>query len=253
MHLLLRDQLSLVLQTVCLILLSGRMCWSGLYRIYPYFFIYLLLALLQATVLATQPFDSLGYRYGWLGTEGLIACFYALVVLELYSVVLRNVAGIARLSRRFIQVSLALAIVISLLLLAFEKSTNYMISGFFLVERAIISSLVIFVLLVSAFLAYYPVPLSRNVIFYSIGYAVYFLAKAAMLFVYNRIHSVPPALPTLLIVVSTSCLLFWLIALNRRGEQKSMVVGHRWNPADDYQILSRLQAINDSLIRSAKK
>jgi hypothetical protein len=253
MHLLLRDQLSLVIQTVCLILLCVRMCWTGLYRVYPYFFVYLLLALLQACILASQPYDSLGYRYGWLGTEGLIACFYALVVLELYSVVLRNVGGIARLSRRFIQGSLILAIVMSLLLLALEKSTNYLIAGFFLVERSIVASLVIFVLLVSAFLAYYPVPLSRNVIFYSIGYAFYFLAKAALLFMINQNHSEAPVIGTLLIVVSTGCLMFWLVALNRRGEQTTMVVGHRWNPRDDSRVLSRLQAINDSLIRSGKK
>lgn len=253
MHLLLRDQLLLGLQTAGLILLSIRIWWTGLYRTYPSFFLYLLFALLQSVVLAAIPYSSSAYRYAWLATEGLIACFYALVVLELYSAVLRDLTGIARLSRRYIQGSLALAIAISIILLALEKSSTHLVAGFLLFERSVVSSLVIFVLLVTMFLAYYPVTLTRNVILYSGAYTFYFLAKATLLFLLNRTQRPSPFTTSSLIAISTMCLLFWSFTLNKQGEAKRVVVGHRWNPEDEARILSRLKAINESLIRAGKR
>lgn len=253
MHLLLRDQLLLVVQATGLVLLCIRMSWIGLRRVYPYFFVYLLLGLLQIVVLFFVPYSGVLYRDTWVVSEGLIVCFYALVVLELYSAVLRNLVGIARLSRRYIEASLALAVVASLLLLVLEKSSTYLATAFIIFERAVVFSLVIFVLLVSAFLAYYPVPLARNVIVYSSGYVVYFLAKATMLFLVNRSHQRSPIGESLVESVSAACLFFWLFALNRRGEEKTVVVGHRWNPGDDAVVLLKLQALNDSLVRSARK
>ena len=252
MHLLLRDPFLLEIQTTGLVLLSIRIWWTGLYRTYPSFFSYLLIALLQSAVLAFLPYSSSGYRYAWLAFEGLIACLYILVVLELFSVVLRDLPGIAKLSRRYIGGSLLLAIAISVGLLALEKSTTYLVAAFLMFERSVVSSLVIFVLLMTVFLAYYPIQLTRNVILYSGAYTFYFLAKATLLLLENRTHQVSPFTNPLLIGISTMCLWFWSFTLSRRGETKRVVVGHRWNPEDEARILSRLKAINESLIRTGK-
>jgi hypothetical protein len=48
-------------------------------------------------------------------------------------------------------------------------------------------------------------------------------------------------------------LALWLFGLNRQGETKSVVVGHQWNPSDERRLLSQLEAINASLLRSARK
>jgi hypothetical protein len=53
--------------------------------------------------------------------------------------------------------------------------------------------------------------------------------------------------------VYVTCLLFWLFALNRRGESRTLVVGHQWNPGDEQRLLAQLEAINDSLLRSGRK
>jgi hypothetical protein len=65
---------------------------------------------------------------------------------------------------------MAVAVAGSLVLLRVERAPVSVIGYFFECERSIISSLVIFVLLTMLFLVYYPVPLNRNVIAYSIGY-----------------------------------------------------------------------------------
>jgi hypothetical protein len=243
----------LIAQTAILLVLVARLWWTGLHRTYSYFFVYLLLVLFQIAALAVVPFDSKFYRYFWVASEALIVCFYALIVLELYSIVLRDLAGIASLARRYIQAGIAVAILISMLLLAFEKTPQGPVSATLIFERAIASSLVIFVLLITAFLLYYPVPLHRNVIVYSIGYSVYFLLKAAARFIENYSHRWYAEVSTLIVGVSTVCLLFWMAGLTRAGERKTLVLGHRWDPADEERLLSQLKAINASLMRSARK
>jgi hypothetical protein len=47
--------------------------------------------------------------------------------------------------------------------------------------------------------------------------------------------------------------MFWLVGLNRRGEEKDIVVGHQWNPGDDQRLLEQLGAINARLLRSGRK
>jgi len=112
---------------------------------------------------------------------------------------------------------------------------------------------VIFILLVTAFLVYYPIPLNRNVVAYSIGYAVYFLCKATGLFIRTLGHYVFREINTVLIAVSAACLVYWAITLSRQGEERLVVVGHQWNRADEQRLLSKIRAINDNLVGAGKK
>jgi len=224
-----------------------------LYRIYFYFFIYLLLSVTQSVTLLSVPFDSVAYRDCYLITEGLIVCCYVLIVLELYGVVLRDLGGIASASRRYIKITLGLAIACSALLLMFEKTPWSTTTRFFIFERVTVSSLVAFVILISFFLLYYPIHLNRNVIVYSIGYAFYFLTKAAALFMYNLDNHWVREFDTLRIAASTACLLFWTFMLNRQGESQAITFGHHWKPGDEERVLSRLQEINTSLLRAGRK
>jgi len=109
--------------------------------VYLYFFGYLIAELLQIGVLTSVPFRSNLYRDAWVGTESITICFYVLVVLELYSVALRDLAGIAKVSRRYIKLTLAVSILLSLLPLYLEKSPSNISQHVFILERAIYSSI----------------------------------------------------------------------------------------------------------------
>jgi len=247
------QQVLLAVQTLALVAITIRILAVRLQRTYPFFFLYLLLDLFQTVILATVPFDSRAYRNAFVVTEGLITGAYALITLELYSVVLKDLTGIARFSKWFIRTILAVAIVVSLLLLGLEMVPHAPTGYLYAIQRPIISSLVFFLLLINAFLVYYPVALPRNAIVYSIGYAVYFLSKATVLFVYNVGHHWNEALSTIRIVVSTACLLFWLFTLSKAGERKSIAIGHWWNKEDEDEVLSRLRAINERLLGGDRK
>ena len=247
------QQLLVLLQAFALIILTFRLWLTGLYAVYRYFFGYLLVDIVQIALLTVVPFDSGDYRNGWLITEAVIVCFYVLIVLELYSVVLQDLAGIAAVSRRYLKVAVSLAIVASLLMVGMERNYGKLVAHMLTMERALTFSLVLFLLLMMLFLVYYPVPLKKNVIAYSIGYVAYFLTKATSIFIHNLGYYWNRVLSDTFIAASTACFLFWCFALTRRGETKTAVIGHQWNAADEERLVHELKAINASLLRVARK
>ncbi len=242
------------IQTAALVALCLRLCWSGLYRTYFRFFAYLVVQLIQTAVPAVVDFNSNQYLRFWIFTEGFSVILCALVVLDAYSNVLRDLTGIASIARRYIKIALAVAVIVSLLLVGLERAPSTIPQYFLVCSRTIVSSLLLFVLSALIFLVYYPVPLSRNVVSYSIGLAVYLLAKATAFFMTNlRYNSWYRQFSDAQLAAAAGCLVFWLFALNRRGETKTLVIGHKWNPGDEEKLLSQLQHINDVLLRAAKK
>jgi hypothetical protein len=249
----LEQQVLEVVQIGLLLALCIKLWWRGLYKIYVFFFSYLLLEFLQALIPVFVPLNSALYIESYVASQALIVSFYALVVLELYSVILRDLKGIAGVARRYIQITLALAIVLSLLPLVAEKTPNTWTGYLFIFERPILTSLVILILLITCFLVYYPVPLGRNVVVYLAGYAVFFLTTSATVLMQNLGHFWNRQQGNVVMGVSVACLMFWLICLNRQGEIKRVVVGHQWNPGDERRLLAQVEAINASLLRSGRK
>src|SRR5579883_1239996 len=92
------QQLLALAQALALVVLCVRLWLARLHRVYPFFFTYLLANFFQICLPLLVPFDSMLYRDLWLVTESLLICFYVLVVLELYSIVLQGMVGIASLS-----------------------------------------------------------------------------------------------------------------------------------------------------------
>jgi hypothetical protein len=247
------EQLLVGLQIPAVAGLCLRILWTRLYRVYTWFFIYLLLVLLQTIVLSYFPVQSAAYLYIWMISEALVVAVYTLVVLETYAVILRDLPGIATVARQYMTFAIFCAVVVSLLLVGFEKTPKTIPQYFVVCERAVISSLLAFVLLSMIFLVYYPVPLTRNAVTYSAGFAIYFLAKSITLFVANLRYYLWRPVDMVLLGLSVACLLFWLLTLNKAGEAKTVLVGHRWNLDDENRVLSKLKAINDSLLRPTKK
>jgi len=247
------QQILLVVQIVLLLALQVRLWRDGLYKIYVYFFAYLLMELVQALVPVLVPFTGRIYRDSYVVSQVVVICLCALVVLELYAIIFHGLPGIGRVARRYITVALALAVLISLLPLLLEKTPDTLTGYLFVFQRPIVSTLLLCILLIMGFLVYYPVPLGRNVLVYLLGYAVFFIANATTIFIRNLGFYWTRPISDVNIVVYVICLAFWLFALNRAGEAKSVVVGHQWNPADEQRLMAQLNAINASLLRSGRK
>ena len=199
------QQLTIAVQAVALAALAIRFLATGLFRIYPYFFSYLAVALLQTSILPFLSPVTRTYLYAWLATEGAIVACYSMIVLEEYSQILREMPGVATLARRYIKGTLGVAVVASLLLVGFERTPATLPQYLLVCDRVVVSSLLGFVLFSLFFLAYYPVPVSRNVLAYSIGFAVYLLSKTTALFLGTmRIQSWSHQASTASIVAATA-------------------------------------------------
>lgn len=248
------QRLLAVIQLATLFLLCAKLWWSGLYKLYIFFFAFLALEFLQALLLPfLVPFHSRLYPEVYIVSQALIVCSCIFVILELYSIILRDLEGIRSIARRYIKITLALAILLSLLPLGFEKTLKTRVGYLFLFERPVMSSLLLFVLLLAAFLVYYPVPIGRNVIVYLMGYAVYFMVEAATILLINVGYYADRWLSDSFISVAPICQIFWLLGLNRKGEDKSVVIGHQWNPGGEERLLAQLDEINEHLLRSGRK
>ncbi|MGI8745288.1 MAG: hypothetical protein ACR2NN_22490 [Bryobacteraceae bacterium] len=229
-----------------------RFLVDGLNRTYRFFFLYLVVFCIQESEAFFLTMGTNAYGLFFIVTEVAIVFLYALITLELYSLVLKNLAGIATVTRRYVRAALVIAILLSVLLVGIEQTPKNIISYLFGVERPIVTSLFCFVFLITGFLVYYPIPLNRNVIFYTIGYAIYFTSKATTLFMRNTGSRPDMILGLVMLAVSTGCLIFWIFALTRKGEEAKLTIGRGLTAQDEERLRQQLEAINASFSRASK-
>jgi hypothetical protein len=235
-----------------------RLIHDGLHRIYVFFFTYLVVGVVQSLIVLPVDPQSKLYDMVYFITQPVMWLLFILIVLELYSLVLKNHRGIASLGRWTLGAALGLSICVSLLTLSPDLNRATGPSALFVyytvIERGIQSSLVVFLLLISGFLLWYPIPLSRNVILHAIVYSTYFLCSAAALFMRNLLGlGYTRSVSTALLGIANGCLLVWIVFLNRAGEAKKVVVGHQWKPEDEERLVEQLDAINSALLKTARK
>lgn len=260
-----------LISTVGFLVLYIRLRHDGLHRTYRFFEAYVLFRVVRAVALAaigpigsvlardsSRAFASDLYGWLWVATEPALWVLYILVVLELYGLVLQKYKGIASLGRWAIFGGLGLALAVSSLTLSADLGNRGekfpIILYTAVIHRGVASSLVIFLLLITAFLSWYPVPLSRNVVVHSIAYAVYFLSMTINLLVRNisggQLTELTNILSSAMCIV---CLGVWICFLNRRGEAETVRVRQQWRPTDEQHLMEQLDAINSTLLRAARK
>jgi hypothetical protein len=254
MKLPLHEYILLVLEIIALASLIARLLVSGLARPYKYFFCYLIVDLLETIA---PFFIGIGDLYLWvyIASQCIKLCLYVLIVFELYSVLLQDLKGIARLAKRYSVVALVISVMISVFVVTGLPLPHRLLRKLFYVEIPIISILVLFIVLITVFLAYYPVPLRRNALVYTSGYVVYFISKTALLFLIN-LHQTASVrvFSTILLYVTLGCIVFWAIFLSRAGERGEVSVGSGWSqPERQQQVLDHLRELNDILLGSRPK
>jgi hypothetical protein len=243
---------------VCYTVVVTKMAMSHLHLRYKWFFFYLLVRLGRSVVLTTLDRGTNAYGWFFVATEPVMWVFYVLVILELYALVLKNYPGIRSFGRWVLIGGLAVSAAVSAMSLFVDLSgapARYPILLYVnVIQRGVITSLVIFLLVITSFLVWYPVPLARNVVYYCVGFSLYFLSSTMALLIRNITgYTVTRSLSTTLQVVHLACLVFWILALNRRGEHATVVLGRRWRPDHEEKLVAQLNAINQSLLKTAGK
>jgi hypothetical protein len=125
---------------------------------------------------------------------------------------------------------------------------------YLLFERIINMSLLSFLIVLLTFLAYFPVPLSRNALLHATIFGCYFLARTTLWIIRNMVGPdftgiMNWSMNTFVVV----CLGAWLLLLRRTGENVPVRTGLHFNKAQEDRLVAHLEQLNDTLLGSARK
>ncbi|MFB3777079.1 MAG: hypothetical protein ACE141_05685 [Bryobacteraceae bacterium] len=238
--------------------LVAKLLLTRLHKPYASFLVYLCAGVVQAGLLMLVPARTNRYAWVFLVSQPVIWLLSVLVVLELYSMALRKHPGIATLSRWVLSASMVLAAGIASLSLSADLSrpagAYRTLVYFSVIERGIVSSLVLFLLMITVFLVLFPISIRRNTVLHATVLSIHFLSVALGLFLRNVAgYQITAAINTSLICVDCVCFVLWLAWLNRAGEEGLVVVRSRWQPEDEERLLRHLDALSDSLRRTGDR
>jgi hypothetical protein len=245
-----------VAQLLAYLLVLIRIFSSGLHKTYFWFTIYICYESVRLALVWFMPYGTNLYAYTYFLTQPITWCLYLLVILELYHLALKNHAGIATFARRALMVALAGSTLLSAVTFAFEAQQPDFnpIRTYLLIERMILSSLLILLLLFTAFLGYFPVPVNRNTVAHTRIFACYFLLRTILLIFRNLITGEAIyGVNLVLSLLATACLTSWALLLSRAGEEISTSTSYRSDPEAEERLIAQLDAINRTLLSSAKK
>jgi hypothetical protein len=245
-------------QLLLLGLLLSKLWWFRLHKTYRVFTAFLAISLgLHVLFQFVEP-GSNRYAALWKASMPILWVMYFLVVLELYTLVLRDYQGILSLGRWALTISLGAAVLITALTLSFDYQNLAEafpdLRPYFALHRIIFSALLLFLVLITAFFCVYPVPLRRNVVVYCLFYFALFATKAVGFLVRNLLGAEVMEVVNLVdLGVTNVSLAVWLVLLNKAGERRKTVVASGWRPDQEQALLNQLGAINASLLRSARR
>jgi hypothetical protein len=234
-------------------ILSARLYFSGLHRRYRAFFLFLIFFALQNVSVAVFTSKSEAYQKVWVLSQPIEWFLSVWVVLELYSLVLKDYRGLYTVGRWSLMVAIAaglLASCISLILPLRYTHQGHLMAYYYVAERAINFSLVVFLVTILVLLTRYPITLNRNTIVHSVVFSIYFLAITTVyLLLTTRGYGMIQIAGYITQAVNLGALGTWLVMLNRAGEQRPQRLRPAWMPGGEEKLLSQLNSLNVALLR----
>lgn len=239
--------------------LAAKLFWTGLFRTYRAFAAFLVFSVARVLLMGGVKFNAGQYMSFFMITESVQLFLYVLMTMEFYGLIFRQFPGIRKVSQYALAGSLVAATVVSFLTLSADLGdrARYTLSAldqFMVAERGVVSSMVLLILLMTAFLAYYPVPLPRNLVAHSAIFAVFFLSKSTLILYRNLTGASMDRVYSLAIMgVAGACLCTWFALLRRSGEEIAVVVGHMWDRSEEQRLIAQLKGVNSALARLSRE
>ena len=237
-------------------LLCARLCYSGLHRRYPAFFLYLIFFTMQNGAFAFLGPASGAYQKVWVLTQPLEWFLYAWVVLELFSLVLQDYQGLRTVGRWLLIAAVTVALLasgFSLMVPSHSTPQGHLMAYYYVAERAVYFSLAVFLTTILVLLTRYPITLNRNTVVHSVVFSVYFLSNTVVFLVLST-----RGLPAIQMAsyaiqaVNLAALGTWLAMLNAAGEQRPQKLRPAWLPGREQELVSQLNNFNMALLRATR-
>ena len=230
---------------------------NDLHRIYRLFVAYLAADAVEsfAGMLAQTHYKLYGEIY--FTGQGLKIVLGVFVVLELFQLALRRHPALARYGRGTVVYAMIASVLLAGFAIVLDRSIapaqSVFLHRFNTFERTMDLAMLLFLAIITAFMVWFPVQLTRNSVLYIGGFVFYFLSRSAGLLLHNLAPQFRNPIDNVLMAACIGCLLIWLLALTRRGEEVKTQIGHSWNPQQARRLAEQLDAINSKLMMISRK
>ena len=247
------EQTLFYLNIIAELVLLWRLVHAKLQRTYRPLFCYWAVQALGSAALTTFPIASRRYAYGYWAAQTVNVLMAAYVVQDLYRIALLEHPAVASLGRRAVLLAMAIAAAVALSGIRLDFT---MLPGqypdmhrFLTFERSVNFLTLLFLLIVSALLLWFPIRVRRNIVVYLFGFVLLSASRSFGLLLYNLRPQNGRLISTVLLGLTLLCLLIWIVGIEPEGELVTATPGYRSNP-DTMQRLSRqLDSINAALTR----
>ena len=123
-------------------------------------------------------------------------------------------------------------------------------------DKGIAFASVLILLIIFAFILWFPVKMSRNLAIFSIGLVVYFACKAGLelLTIYHLASSHERSIYGVCInVILALCFLYWIAFIDAKGRAAEVRMGHAWRSDEQKRLIEQMEALNSVLMRTSQR
>jgi hypothetical protein len=236
------------------LVLLFRLLHSRLYRIYLSLFLYWLVQALPSVALMVIPIHSHPYVYVYWGAQTINVLMAVFVVQDVYRIALLEHPAVASFARRAVLAAMAIAAIVALSGITLDSAIlagqSPAIHRFATFERSMNFVILLFLLLISVLLLWFPIRVPRNIVVYISGFVLFSASRSFGLLLSNLL---PPSdtrlVSTILLGLTLLSLLIWIIGIRPEGERVTATPGYRRNPEAMQRLSRQLDSINAALAR----
>jgi len=176
------------------------------------------------------------------------------VVQDLYRIALSDHPAMASFGRQSMLGVLAIASLLALsgLLLDTAVPAGQLaeIHRFATFERSMNFVVLIYLLLISSLLLWFPIKVRKNIAVYIFGFVLYSVSRSFGLLLSNLLpEQATRPISTVLLGLTLLCLMIWILGIRREGERLIATPGYRRTPEAVRRLSAQLDAINSALAR----
>jgi hypothetical protein len=236
----------------------------AVYRVFCYFLIFDLISSGIAFVELGAFNANVAYRITWIGMRVVAWILSLWMVYALLDAVLANFRGIFKLSRKMLNATLLVALVVAL----FTAEPEYSVGGLagsshmmgralglaLVLERVVCSAALLALVAILGFILWFPVKLPRNLVVFSIGFVAYFAINTGLLLIESFVsHTISQNIGNALTLLLSLCYAYMAFSITAEGETRYVSVGHGWSVGEQKRLLQQLEDMNKALIRAAAR
>jgi hypothetical protein len=234
-------------------LLIACILWTRLFKVYPFFLAYLLADDAHQVAWIVWGADPSRSQTIYIAGDSLKLILMTFTIREVSRAAFEQYPGLAEFLKRISGYLAAAAAFVSAGFVSLDPSQpwnqSHLLQHFYTLERTIYSTLLSYLLAVSAFMAWFPVRIRRNVAIYIGGFVAFFASHAAQMLLLNRTNRSAAWLGTITLTVSLACVAAWIVGIRAGAKETMTVTGVRWNAGALNQLTLQLEGINASLAR----